>query len=76
VVLDLGLPDVDGWEVVARLRAAEPLANTPVIVLSGTDRDASNDRGYAASVHAFLAKPVEPSDLVEAVRRAVPRTGP
>ena len=75
VVLDLGLPDMDGWEVLARLRAIEALAETPVIVVSGTDRDAAGDPGYAANVHTFLTKPVEPADLVETVRRALSRTG-
>ncbi len=74
VVLDLGLPDLDGWEVLGRLRASAELADTPVIVLSGTDRDAADDHGYASSVHAFLTKPVEPADLVETVRRAAART--
>ena len=74
VVLDLGLPDLDGWEVLARLRAIDALAGTPVVVVSGSDRDAAGDPGYAANVHAFLTKPVEPADLVETVRRAVSRT--
>ncbi|MGH2636124.1 MAG: response regulator [Actinomycetota bacterium] len=74
VVLDLGLPDLGGWEVLERLRELAGLTDTPVVVLSGADRDASGDRGYAANVHAFLTKPVEPTDLVETVRRAVART--
>jgi two-component system KDP operon response regulator KdpE len=74
VVLDLGLPDMDGWEVLARLRVIDALAETPVVVVSGSDRDAAGDPGYAANVHAFLTKPVEPADLVETVRRAVSRT--
>jgi DNA-binding response OmpR family regulator len=74
VVLDLGLPDLQGWEVLSRLRAIEGLARTPVVVLSGSDRDAAGDPGYAADVHAFLTKPVEPADLVEIVRRATART--
>jgi two-component system KDP operon response regulator KdpE len=75
VVLDLGLPDLSGWEVLAGLRAIEGLRETPVVVLSGSDRDAAGDPGYAADVHAFLTKPVEPADLVETVRRAAARTG-
>jgi two-component system KDP operon response regulator KdpE len=70
VVLDLGLPDLDGWEVLRELRGLDGLAETPVVVLSGTDRDAAEDPGYAAGVHAFLTKPVEPADLVETLRRA------
>lgn len=74
VVLDLGLPDMDGWDVLEGLRSIDGLGATPVIVLSGLDRDAVGERGYAASVHAFLTKPVEPADLVEALRRALART--
>jgi DNA-binding response OmpR family regulator len=73
VVLDLGLPDIDGWEVVERLRAREQTATTPVVVLSGADRDAAGERGYAADVQAFLMKPVDPADLVETVRRVTRR---
>jgi CheY-like chemotaxis protein len=74
VVLDLGLPDLSGWEVLSGLRALDDLRSTPVVVLSGSDRDAAGDPGYAADVHAFLTKPVEPADLVEIVRRAAART--
>jgi DNA-binding response OmpR family regulator len=74
VVLDLGLPDLPGWEVLSRLREIDDLRRTPVVVVSGTDRDAAGDPGYAADVHAFLTKPVEPADLVEIVRRAIART--
>ena len=73
VVLDLGLPDVDGWDVVEQLRAGERTAATPVVVLSGAERDAGGDRGYAAEVQAFLTKPVDPADLVETVRRVTRR---
>jgi two-component system KDP operon response regulator KdpE len=74
VVLDLGLPDMDGWELLERLRTQEGCSETPVIVLSGLDQDDAPTPGYAASVHEFLTKPVEPADLVETVRRAVART--
>jgi len=74
VVLDLGLPDLDGWDVLDRLRVIDGLADAPVIVLSGLDRDAVGERGYAARVYAFLTKPVEPADLVETLRRAVAPT--
>jgi two-component system KDP operon response regulator KdpE len=73
VVLDLGLPDMDGGDVIARLRDLEALAATPVVVMSGLDADELAGRGYAADVHAFLTKPVEPADLVDVVRRALAR---
>lgn len=71
VVLDLGLPDLGGWETLRRLWAFAGLRQTPVIVMSGLDRDAAGDPGYAAGVYTFLVKPVDPADLVETVGRAV-----
>jgi two-component system KDP operon response regulator KdpE len=73
VVLDLGLPDIDGWEVVRRLRDVDSLASTPVVVLSGIDRNEQRAHRYASSVEAFVTKPVEPDDLVDTVRRAIAR---
>jgi two-component system KDP operon response regulator KdpE len=73
VVLDLGLPDIDGRELVAQLRSLPGLTETPLLVLSGTDRDGASDDRYAADVHAHVTKPFEPADLVEMVRRAIAR---
>jgi DNA-binding response OmpR family regulator len=73
VVLDLGLPDVDGRELVAQLRELDGLTETPLLVLSGTDRDGGFDDRYAAEVHAHVTKPFDPAELVEMVRRAIAR---
>ena len=73
VVLDLGLPDLDGRDVLRRLRGIDGLASIPVVVVSGADADAVGEPGYAADVEAVLTKPVEPTELVETVRRVVRR---
>ena len=75
VVLDLGLPDLDGWEVVKRLRELVGVASTPIVVLSGTDRNDAVVRGYASTVEAYVTKPVEPEELVQTVRRVLARSG-
>jgi DNA-binding response OmpR family regulator len=75
VVLDLGLPDLDGWEVVKHLRELDGVASTPVVVLSGTDRNDALVRGYASTVEAYVTKPVEPDELVQIVRRVLARSG-
>ena len=75
VVLDLGLPDLDGWEVVKGLRELNGVASTPVVVLSGTDRNDALVRGYASTVEAYVTKPVEPDELVQTVRRVLARSG-
>ena len=69
VVLDLGLPDVDGAELLELLRAQPGRAGLPAIALSGM----AKRRGEPAldSFEEFLIKPVEPSRLIDAVARVL-----
>ncbi len=66
IVLDVGLPDIDGFEVCRRLRARGQL--TPVLVL--TARNAVNDRvrGLDAGADDYLAKPFAVSELLARLR--------
>jgi len=69
VVLDLSMPDLDGRETLLEIRRISP--SLPVIVASGFDENAGDARLAAAEIAAFVRKPYEPEDLVEAVRAAV-----
>lgn len=77
IVLDIGLPDMDGWQLLERLAEIVDLGSVAVIVLSGAalrpGADGPDGRGYAADVQALLTKPVEPTELVETVRRLTRR---
>ncbi|HEX4457589.1 MAG TPA: response regulator, partial [Polyangia bacterium] len=66
VTLDILMPDVDGWQVLSRLRADGELAKIPVLVISITDESA---RGMAAGALDFLVKPLEKGALNEALVR-------
>jgi len=78
VILDIGLPGIDGFEVLRRLRAAA--RRMPVLVL--TARDAVDDRVHGLDLGAddYLAKPFALPELVARVRalirRSQARTGP
>jgi PAS domain S-box-containing protein len=68
VLLDMMLPDLDGVEVVRRLRASG--ANVPVVLCSG-DLDAARERGLDPDmVQGMLQKPFDGSQLLEAIGRA------
>ena len=56
VLLDIGLPDISGWEVLEALKAAPYTADVPVHIVSGGDEDA---RGRELGAVGFLRKPVE-----------------
>jgi two-component system response regulator MprA len=74
VVLDIGLPDSDGRDVCAALRAQG--IDAPVLFL--TARDGLHDRlsGFAAGGDDYLGKPFHVSELVARLRAALKRTGP
>ena len=66
VVLDLKLPVIDGWQVLAELKAAADTAGIPVIIASVVDE---RHRGLALGADVYLLKPVSRDDLVDALRR-------
>jgi two-component system KDP operon response regulator KdpE len=79
ILLDLGLPAGDGFTVLERLAASEIMSLIPVLVLSARDRHANRDRVLKAGARAFLQKPVEPAELLAAIRRTLgeePRATP
>ncbi|TAM81793.1 MAG: response regulator [Jatrophihabitans sp.] len=73
VVLDLGLPDMEGAEVIRRLRAWSPV---PILVLSG--RSGSKDKVEALDVGAddYVTKPFSIDELLARIRAVTRRTGP
>jgi len=67
VILDILLPGVDGWEVLAQLKADPGTAQIPVIVLSMHDE---RGRGFALGASEYLVKPVGKEELLAALYRA------
>ena len=74
IVLDIGLPGIDGFEVVRRLRSRG--STTPVLLL--TARDAVEDRVFGLELGAddYLVKPFATPELVARVRAMLRRSGP
>ena len=59
VLLDIGMPDMDGFEVVHRLRAMPELAHTTIVAVTGYGRYEDRQMSAAAGFDAHLVKPVE-----------------
>jgi two-component system OmpR family response regulator len=73
MILDIGLPDIDGFEILGQLRRAG--SSLPVVML--TARDAVRDRvaGLDMGADDYVLKPFEPEELVARVRAVVRRKG-
>jgi chemosensory pili system protein ChpA (sensor histidine kinase/response regulator) len=70
VVTDLALPRMDGFELMARMRADERLRDVPIIALSGYSGADHEERARQAGSHLVLLKPCLPDDLARAVAAA------
>jgi CheY-like chemotaxis protein len=69
IVLDIGMPGLDGYEVCRRIRQ-QPWAHTVVIAaLTGWTRDEDRDRSQQAGFNHYLVKPVDPQALTDLVAR-------
>ncbi len=69
IILDVKLPDVDGWTVMDKLRADPLTADIPVHFVSGVE---AAERGMASGAVGYLTKPVTRADLVQVVDSLVP----
>ena len=72
IVLDVGLPDIDGWSVMERLRAQPATRTIPVHVISGSD---AGERARALGAVGFLTKPVSEIQIGDALGRIVKADG-
>jgi len=69
VLMDIQLPDIDGIEALARLRADERLATAPVLALTAQAMEGDRERFLAAGFDGYLSKPVDIAEFVSTVRR-------
>ncbi len=67
VLLDIGLPGMDGLEVVARVKADSALRHIPVIALTASAMRGDRERFLAAGCDDYISKPVQAVELLEKV---------
>jgi two-component system response regulator len=68
VLLDLNLPRIGGLEVLRRLRAEERTRLLPIVILTGSKEEEDLIGGYSLGANAYVRKPVEFEQFVEAAR--------
>jgi DNA-binding response OmpR family regulator len=73
IVLDLGLPDVDGFDLCRQLRGG---GDVPILILTARDEEADRVIGLELGADDYLTKPFSPRELVARVRAVLRRTEP
>ena len=72
IVLDIQMPEMDGYEVAARLRAQPATAKIPVLVVTSYAQSGDRQRALDLGVADYLEKPFEPDDFINRVTRLLP----
>ena len=71
ILLDLMLPDIDGWEVCRQLKADDRTKNIPIVILTARDEPQGRRRAEHVGCEAYLTKPCPPTELVSVLKRVV-----
>ena len=72
ILLDLGMPKMDGYQMMEELRADETLKDTPVVVISAWAAVKHRERAEAAGADAFITKPFDLTTILTMVQKYVP----
>jgi PAS domain S-box-containing protein len=75
LVSDIQMPEMNGYELMGRVRTLEGLRNIPAIALTAYTRAEDRTRSLLAGFQAHLSKPIEPAELVAVVASLAGRTG-
>ena len=77
VLLDLMMPDIEGWDVYQQIRADENTKHIPVIVVTAKAQNIDKVLGlHIAKVNDYISKPFSPQDLVTSVEKVLEETEP
>jgi two-component system, OmpR family, response regulator VicR len=72
VLLDLMMPDMDGWDVYQQMKADEATQNIPVIVVTAKAQSIDKVLGlHIAKVDDYISKPFSPNELVESIEKVL-----
>ena len=69
IILDLMLPDTDGFEIARQLKRDEKTASIPIVMLTALDRDEQRKQGMDAGAVRYITKPFDPDQLIDAIRK-------
>ncbi|MGC4042925.1 MAG: response regulator [Armatimonas sp.] len=69
LITDVMMPEMDGYELVASLRADATLSEVPVIMLTARTEETDMVQGYTSGTDLYLTKPFNPTELIAFVQR-------
>ncbi len=75
ILLDVMLPDFDGFEVCRRLQNEQSTRCIPVVMLTALDRDEHREQGLQCGARQYLTKPFDPDQLIKTIQDTAKANG-
>lgn len=75
VLLDIMLPDIDGFEVCSQMRKDPRTANVPIIMLTGKKTQDDHDRGVLCGADSYLVKPFKSAMIINEINKMLNKSG-
>jgi len=74
VVLDVNMPQLDGFEVLSALKNDQKTKSIPVVLLTARQQETDILRGFSLGAEDYVIKPFSPMELVARIKRSLGRT--
>jgi putative two-component system response regulator len=71
ILLDIFMPNMDGWEVFNRIKAISFLQNVPIIFVTAVRRTDEQKRGYEMGAADYITKPYNKAELTEKIKATI-----
>ncbi len=71
VILDVIMPEMDGFEVCRKIRQIDSYRETPIMMLTAKTAEEDRRRGMEAGANLYLSKPISPKRLITLVEEAI-----
>ena len=75
ILLDIRLPDMEGWDILDRLTEQGRFPELPVVMVSAHSTPSTAERALREGVRAYVTKPFTSEELFDAIARALPARG-
>ena len=75
ILLDIMMPDMDGWEFCKQLKQSINLSHIPIIMLTALVDEESRQKSFDVGADDFISKPFKMDDLVSRIEQQVKKTG-
>lgn len=72
ILMDIQLPEMDGFETTRRLKQEPETSGIPIIAVSSFATESSRKAAWAAGVSAYIAKPIQPEQFIEQIKQFLP----